>query len=132
MKYDSVSLRRRYLMIAGVAGIAAPAGLLAAGARAPDTYKVEPLIVSGRIVDPAGKPLANAVLEVADASTTTDGDGRFMVRTIARIARDCPESMQCRITHSAQRAAKTLEFVRRRVVRDETGTWRAGVSLNVA
>ena len=132
MKHDNISLRRRYLMIAGVAGIAAPAGLLAAGAPVPAASEVEPLIISGRIVDQAGKPLANALLEVADSSTTTDGDGRFMMKTTAGIADECPEAMKCRITHSARPVARQLEFVRARVLRDEAGIWRAGVSLNIA
>src|SRR4051812_1087893 len=129
VRQDSISLRRRYLMLAGVAGVAAPAGLFAAQQNA-TLAGVEPLIVSGRIVDRSGAPLAGALIEVAGAAATTDGDGRFMMKTVASVRGGCPDTLDCRIVHSAQRFAKKLEFAHSRVLRDEIGTWRAGVSLN--
>ena len=130
VKQDNISLPRRYLMLAAVAGVGAPASVFAAqNMTAP---RAEPLIVSGRIVDLAGAPLAGALIEVADVKTRSDGDGRFVLMTAAGIHDGCPQTLDCRIVHSAQRVAKKLEFARTRVLRDETGTWRAGVSLNIS
>jgi hypothetical protein len=130
LKNESISLRRRYLMLTAVAGAAAPAGLFAAPPMA--RTRAEPLIVSGRVVDGTGAPLAGARIDIADVTATTDGDGRFMVKTAAGIREGCPDSLECRIMHSARQVEKKLEFSRARVVRDEAGAWRAGVSLNTA
>lgn len=111
MKHVTISLRRRHLMIAGLAGIAAPASLFAGqsgaalhGAPQPLHERSalavaepgagsseEKLVVSGRILSPDGKPLAGATIDAwrADAkgdcvaSVTTDADGRFMFTALA-------------------------------------------------
>ena len=87
VKQDTLSLRRRRLMIAGLVGIATPAGVFAAqfspaasagSADAPDAT----LVISGRVLGPDGKPLAGAAIDALPAagnrphvSATTDADG---------------------------------------------------------
>src|SRR5687767_8399528 len=75
-----ISLRRRQLMIAGVAGAAVPAGVLAGLVREEaytDSLPAGDLVVSGRVVDAHGKAIPGALVSsTPDASTTTDGDGR--------------------------------------------------------
>lgn len=130
MKHDSISLTRRQLMIAG---IAAPAGALAAPFVASSTAAAQhPLLMSGRLVDAQGKAVANALIEVADTSTTTDGDGRFMIRTTAGVAGGDLNPLDVRVTAATQSLSKQLHFESARVLRDEAGLWRAGVSLNLA
>src|SRR5262249_15689388 len=85
MKSSTVSLRRRHLMIAGIAGTAAPAVLNAGPvSRAESVTAKGDMGVSGRVLAADGKPLHAALVEIWDArsadslaSTTTDGDGRF-------------------------------------------------------
>src|SRR6476661_4404529 len=102
MRADSVSVRRRHLIIAGVVGAAAPGAVFAGqcGARAEGHESAEyanvpgsdeKLLVSGRIVSADCKPVAGAVVEVWQAShgshqrttVVSDGDGRFMFATNA-------------------------------------------------
>jgi len=113
MKPETISLRRRYLLIAGASApaalIAAQCGAagsaLAAGLPASASRTAGTLIVSGRMLDGTGKPLAGALVEVwqADArgdysqvgakpddagcllraSLRTDADGRYSFRTVA-------------------------------------------------
>jgi hypothetical protein len=130
VKHDKISLVRRHLMIAGVA---APAGVLAAPFTSPSMAAVnQPFMISGRLVDANGKPVAHAVVEAAEASATTDGDGRFMLETTAGITDGCPQPMNLRVRAATQQLSKRLDFEPARVLRDEAGMWRAGVSLNFA
>ena len=101
MKHDATSLRRRHLLIAGLAGAAAPATILAwRGSGTPQDAPAvaelsasggaagEKLVISGRILRPDRKPLAGATVEAWHAEATeerasvaTDADGRFMFVT---------------------------------------------------
>ena len=136
MKKDDISLRRRHLMIAGLAGLAAPAGVFAAlDAEGGLESAVRPLVVSGRVVDHAGKPLAGATVAAASrVNTTTDADGRFVFTTVAGTARDgLPRSLACRVSHPAHRTLENrMEFGRASLQRDEAGAWRAAVRLHLA
>ncbi len=142
MKQDTLSLRRRHLMIAGLVGIATPAGVFAAqfNPAAPADAPDATLVISGRVVGPDGKPLAGAAIDALTAagnlpsvSATTDADGRFMFTTTARHAGDRPQSFDCRVSHVAHRALRSrIDLARAHVQRDEAGTLRAAISLRLA
>jgi hypothetical protein len=134
VKNDNISLRRRYLMIAGLAGIAAPAGVFGAShSNGGMEIAVRPLVVSGRVVGPDGKPLVGAIVEALRVNTTTDADGRFVFTTVAGTARDgCPQSLACRVSHPAHRTLQNrIEFQHASIQRDEAGAWRAAVRLHL-
>jgi len=99
-----VSLRRRQVMIAGLAAAILPAVSFATGATP------EKLILSGRLLGRDGKPVAGASLSAGAARVTTDADGRFVVVTDTRSAE--------RFIANAQR--------------DAEDTWRATVALSLA
>ena len=82
MDSGGISVRRRQLMLAGTASVVAPTVSFAFPASA-SPVGTETLLVSGRIVDTSGKPVAGALVEMASPahSATTDGDGRFMLKT---------------------------------------------------
>src|SRR6185436_7504980 len=75
-----VSLRRRQVIIGGLAAAALPAVSFARGEPMPQRGK---LVLSGRILDADGKPLAGATVEVGADRAATDGDGRFVLSTRA-------------------------------------------------
>lgn len=154
MKSKKVSLRRRQLVIAGLAGSAAPAlagQFRGSGAAVGELGAVEAdhgLVVSGRVIGRNGRPLAGAAVEVwrANARTggaraTTDGDGRFF----AKVAADSP-GRPYRIHYRVSAGGRTLAadelyFARGRAVaerrsgylqRDEEGTWRATFGISLA
>jgi hypothetical protein len=135
VKNDKISFRRRHLMIAGLAGIAAPAGVIAASYTNSGTESVvRPLVVSGRVVGPNGKPLAGAIVEASRVNTTTDADGRFVFTTVAgKVRNGCPQSLACRVSHPAHRTLENrIDFERTSIQRDEAGAWRAAVRLHLA
>ena len=125
-------------MIAGLAGIAAPAcaftlppgkAAFATGATPAN------MVVSGRVVGPDGKPLAGAAIAALNSTVnaTTDADGRFVFTTTAPHAQDRLQSFDCRISHAAHSTRQSrIDFSRAHVQRDETGTWRAALGLNLA
>lgn len=120
MKAKPISLRRRHLLLAGVAGASAPvlgwaaqcgAGTTASAAAITDFYTggaPEKLVVSGRIVDAACQPLTGATIETwtADAqgdpaaTVATDGDGRFV------FALDAPTGKHGRPRHLHYRVSR--------------------------
>lgn len=161
MKHNTISLRRRHLVIAGLAGVAAPATLFAgswsgtsraavAELGASGSRGKEKMVVSGRIIGPDCKPLAGATVEVwnADAngnraSVTTDADGRFMFATIAPAEYPGrPPHIHYRVTHQGHETRVTqLHFARARGVsedliaqlqRDDRGVWRATFGRTLA
>lgn len=106
MKRNTISLRRRHLVIAGLAGVAAPATLFAGQCSAPRNAPAvaelfasgnegkDRLVVSGRIVGaPDGKPLAGATVEVWHADES--GDYSADHGKIARGTPDSPGSPPC-------------------------------------
>ena len=151
LKHDTISLRRRHFIIAGLAGVAAPAGVFAgqsghhaptfAASQAGDSAGGARLVLSGRVLGREQKPLAGATVEAWQAgaaapcaSTITDGDGRFMFATTARAEHgDRPRSLSYRVTHPAYRAVKSRPDVAAAPLRrDESGIWRAAVGLSLA
>ncbi|HWI13799.1 MAG TPA: carboxypeptidase-like regulatory domain-containing protein [Burkholderiales bacterium] len=141
MKRTVVSLQRRHLIIAGLAGAAAPAVLFAASdpdcsssvaARAAPRSG-EPLLVSGRVVTASGKPLQGATIATAHGGRSramTDADGRFM------LASSTPRAgkLAYRVTHEAQGVHEGYVHIAAPAIdvrRDEAGVWRAafGVTL---
>ena len=159
MTPDTFSLRRRQLLVAGVAAPVAAFAGYCMGAPLGVPAVAEPgagggragakLIISGRVLRRDRKPLAGAVVETwradgegGQASVITDADGRFMFTTIAPVvafARLRP--IQYRVSHTGHETlVSQLHFTREPGVssdriahlqRDEAGTWRAtfGVAL---
>ena len=152
MTPKKVSLRRRQVVMAGLAGAAAPAfagqfhqrdaavGELAAA------EGTAGLVVSGRVLARNGRPLAGAAVEVwranapgAAARTTTDGDGRFFAKVAAG---GRPHRIHYRVSDGAQTLARQeLHFAPGRAMaerrvghlqRDESGTWRAAFAISFA
>jgi protocatechuate 3,4-dioxygenase beta subunit len=155
VKPNTISLRRRHLMIAGLTGAAVPATGLAAvcaGNSPPDagvgTVSIgrgDTLLVSGRIVDANCKPVAGARVELLQprapdaAAALTDGDGRFVLTTIATGATRHVDYRVSREAHSAHVAR--VHFARRaraaradlaQLQRDEGGVWRTTVGVTLA
>jgi hypothetical protein len=134
---NSISLRRRQLLIAGAAGIALPlAGFgwnvnAAAASAITDPQK---LVVSGRIVLADGKPLAGANVATAGTSALTDGDGRFVLETVAPAGR-APQ-LRYQVSHPSHatvtRELRAADAGGKNVQRDETGTWRTAIGLALA
>ena len=160
MRADSISMRRRHLIIAGFVGAAAPGALFAgqcgvqaegpasvAHANAPTSG--EKLLVSGRIMGADCRPVVAALVEVwqssngSHESTTvmTDGDGRFMFATHAP-ARRGGQYVNYRVTHREHATVVSqLHFAPARGVsdddiallqRDYAGVWRTTFGLTLA
>ena len=146
MKHTTLSLRRRHLMIAGLAGLVMPGTLLAALPRgiAPGSAGYGKIVVSGRMLRANGKPLAGATLELLNArvegdfSVTSDADGRFMFAALAPAGHSA--NFECRVSHPQHGTHhRTLRFGATRgntgvaqLQRDEAGTWRAAFGLTLA
>lgn len=151
VKPDTLSLRRRHLMIAG---IAAPTTLFATQLRAAphDGLAVLPtnassvsetLIVSGRMLDAKARPLAGALVEVLDsgsnttARATTDADGRFLFTSAVP-----REYLNCRVSRAGHKTVmKQLHFAHKpgvpgdqvaQLQRDDAGLWRTTFGLALA
>ncbi len=152
MTPKKVSLRRRQVVMAGLAGAAAPAfagqfhrqhaavGELAAA------EGTEGLVVSGRVLARNGRPLAGAAVEVwranargAAARQPRTGTGAFLRRSRAD---GRPHRIHYRVSDGGRTLARQeLYFARGRTVaerrsgylqRDESGTWRAAFGISLA
>lgn len=144
MKRTAVSLQRRQLMIAGLAGVAAPAVLLSPGSRAEMSAMPnvaprsgERLVISGRVLTRQGAALHGATIQITQGErmrAATDADGRFML--IATTPRG--GTLSYRLTHDVHGIHEgrlqlaQVETARDiHAQRDEAGVWRAafGVTL---
>lgn len=146
MTLDTISLRRRHLLIAGVVGAATPvivfAGRKSKLHEAPSRGTMEKLVVSGRIAGALdGKPLAGAVIEAwptgssADpAVVATDADGRFVLTTMAPTEpHDRPRALRYRVRYAGRELpAQTRSSAAVQWQRDDTGVWRTSLGLSVA
>lgn len=139
MESKPESPRRRHLMLAGAAGLAASSGVFALPSFA-EPVPGETLLVSGRIVDAEGKPLADAWVEGPGANrseriarTRTDADGRFMLTTSVSQA---DSYVDYRVSHVHGFARERVPLAYReaptRFQRDEQGVWRTTFALTVA
>jgi hypothetical protein len=144
VRIEAISLRRRYLMIAGLAGAAAPAVALAGATASPQeglavSSFADRLVISGRILGADGKPLSDAAVEVwlADSRephgrVNTDGDGRFFT-TIAPAEHGRPRDLRYRVVHGGRGTpVKRLHFARGHMQCDEAGAWRATFGATLA
>jgi hypothetical protein len=144
VRINSISLRRRYLMIAGLAGAAAPAVAFAGAAASPQDEPAvssfaDRLVVSGRILGADGNPLSGATVEIWPAgsrqpggSVYTDGDGRFFT-AIAPAEHGRPRALRYRVVHGGRGTpVKQLHFARGQIQRDEAGAWRATFGATLA
>jgi protocatechuate 3,4-dioxygenase beta subunit len=133
MTSSIVSLRRRQVVIAGLAAAAMPASLLAAQRMGGFESAVvgltvaseDRLILSGRVIGGAGKPIAGArVTAWRDAAiATSDADGRFML-VANRVADDASAAIDIRV-NGRRVPANDQVFVRR----DEIGSWRGTLEV---
>jgi hypothetical protein len=146
VKPKTFSLRRRHLMLAGIAGAAAPAVALAASETpvAPRPFAVsvargDTLLVSGRVVDASGKPLPGSRVELLQhgIAGAADGDGRFVLSAKTAHA---SRGVLCRVSHGGRSHVTYLAFARRHraqapgnavLERDEGGTWRTTCGLSI-
>lgn len=145
---DGVWLQRRRVLMAGGAGMLAPAAGFGAAA-GPATPAAERdrfgegggrLVLSGRLKDADARPLAGKAFEVHGASgrlahATTDGDGRFVLEMPApagldRLALhlDGARPQGLALTRGSARGTDALA----QVERDDTGVWRAAVGVTFA
>ncbi len=176
---SGIAMTRRQLMLAAVAAALTPASLFAAqcggglvaaagnpaGAAATNGFAAgDTLVVSGRVLGFGCQPLAGAVIEVwhdaaAPVRTITDGDGRFVLTTLAPpAARGEAPHLSYQVTHPAHDLrARELYFTRQgnhaadsavahaadsvvahtadsvaQVERDAAGVWRAAFGLSLA
>jgi hypothetical protein len=126
MKPDTISLRRRQLIVGSLS--AAPMAALASqasGSLAAVTQQGQ-LVVSGRILGTDGKPVFGALVEVlragSGATATTDADGRFMVTTAA----------STRIRYRVSHQDHETRVEQMRLTQDAAGTWRGTTGLALA
>ena len=155
MKPNTISLRRRQLLIAGLAGAATPGALFAAqcnvaAAGQPQLAEIftkgteETLVVSGRIVAGDCKPLSGALVEVwytdprTAVATNTDADGRFVLTTIVPASGDSRSFKIAVSTPGKRTRTAQRHFTREpgaandalvQVHRDEAGLWRTTLGL---
>lgn len=152
MTMDTISLRRRHLLIAGLIGVTAPVsafagrqGELREAAALPGLERVnlDRLVVSGRVAGALdGKPLAAAVIEAwptgSNAERTvamTDADGRFVLTTSAPAAsHGGPRVLRYRVRYAGRElpAAQLHSGNAARWQRDDAGVWRTSLGLSVA
>jgi hypothetical protein len=134
----AISLRRRYLMVAGLVGAAAPAVAFAGTTASPQdglavSSFADRLVVSGRILGAGGKPLSGATVEIWPAGSreprgeaSTDGDGRFFTAIGPAGHGGRPQDLRYRVVHGGRGTpVKRLHLARGQVQRDEAGAWRA-------
>jgi len=144
VRKSAISLRRRYLMIAGLAGAAAPTVSFAGattsplGAPAVSSF-ADRLVVSGRILGTDGKPLSGATVEIWPAGSrqprgeaSTDADGRFFA-AVPPAGHRRPQDLRYRVVHGGRgMPVQRLHFARGEMQRDEAGAWRATFAATLA
>ena len=141
MRYKTISLRRRHMIIASLAGAAAPGTIfagqcgvtprnMAAITELPTEFSTtggeHKLVVSGRILRPDCKPLAGATIEMWQsdpntdrASATTDADGRFFTTMAPGAYPGRPRPIHYRVSHEEHGTlVKRLDLARERGVSD--------------
>lgn len=126
MKRDTISLRRRQLVIGSLA--ATPMAALAAQANGTLVTAASQgkLVVSGRILGADGKPVFGALVEVlragSEAIATTDADGRFMLTTTASTR------LRYRVSHK-EHGTRVEQMS---LAQDDAGIWRGTFGLALA
>jgi hypothetical protein len=92
------------------------------------------LLVSGRLVDEGGKPIAGAWVSGAAgvSQTHTDGDGRFMLKIDISGEQPYVEYGSADPRSSARRVRVDYREAPARFQRDERGVWRTTVTLTAA
>ena len=144
VRFNAISLRRRYLIIAGLAGAVTPAVAFAGATASPQdglavSSFADRLVVSGRILGADGKPLSGAVVEILlgdsrepRGAASTDADGRFFT-AVSPAGHGRPRDLRYRVVHGGRAApVKRLQFARGQVQRDEAGAWRATFAATLA
>jgi protocatechuate 3,4-dioxygenase beta subunit len=125
MKNDTISPRRRQLLVGGLSAMPLSALASQAGGAIAASTAHGRLVVSGRITGVDGEPVSGARVEVLrggpDATTTTDADGRFLLTTTA----------STRIRYRVSHAEHETRVEQMSLAPDAAGTWRGttGVAL---
>lgn len=146
MHSSTVSLRRRHLIMAGIAGAAAPAPLFAGPlsvAAVEADGSVPRLVVSGRILGGADrKPLAGATVEIRLAGAggeisraATDGDGRFFAAISPLDTAGRPRRIDYRVRHGGRDMSVTRRISSDLIAnlgRDSAGALRTTFGLTLA
>jgi len=150
MKHKPISLRRRHLMAAGLASVAAPSVLASERGGDPHEAPAAGLILSGRILGADRSPLAGATIEAwrpdengERATVITDGDGRFYAVIAPAQHSGRARHLHYRVSHQglAAQPARRLQLARAPGVsgdrlahlqRDETGAWRGSFGVTLA
>lgn len=126
MKRDTISLRRRQLIVGSLA--ATPMAALAAQANGTLVTAASQgkLVVSGRILGADGNPVFGALVEVLragpEATATTDADGRFMLTTTASTR------LRYRVSHK-EHGTRVEQLS---LAQDDAGIWRGTFGLALA
>ena len=126
MKRDTISLRRRQLIVGSLA--ATPMAALAAQANGTLVTAASQgkLVVSGRILSADGNPVFGALVEVlragSEAVATTDADGRFMLTTTASTR------LRYRVSHK-EHGTRVEQLS---LAQDDAGIWRGTFGLALA
>jgi len=131
MKPDTISLRRRHLMMAGLAAPAALYAVQYAGMAVADG--LQRLVLSGRILGADGKPLSSARVELLHPHSNgaigaeTDADGRFLLDAAAAGR----QPVRYRVSRKGH-PTRSARLETAQLQRDETGTWRGTFGLMLA
>ena len=126
MKRETISLRRRQLIVGSLA--ATPMAALAAQTNGTLVTAAShgKLVVSGRILGADGKPVFGALVEVlragSEATATTDADGRFMLTTTASTR------LRYRVSHK-EHGTRVEQLS---LAQDDAGIWRGTFGLALA
>jgi protocatechuate 3,4-dioxygenase beta subunit len=159
VRHRTISLRRRHMLIASLAGIAVPSTVFAGqcSVASGDTGSMTELatsigenrlIISGRILWSDCAPLAGATVEMWHVgtgtnrtSTTTDADGRFFAE-MAPARLDSARPIHYRVSHDTHgTSVRQLYLARARgaagdsvshLQRDDTGAWRTTFGVTLA
>ena len=134
MKNREISQKRRQVLMAGMAAPAMLAASAGAAAGPAGIAAGERLVLSGRVLDEIGRPLAGATIEMPHPgiakTITTDGDGRFFVEATAGTTL---RHLDCRVTGREGDAwSDRLDVAKAHFLRDEDGILRGTLSLSLA
>jgi hypothetical protein len=160
VKPNTISLRRRQVIVAGLAAAAAPSVVFAAQCSVATAPPAQPqltevftesadatLVISGRVLGSDCKALPGALVHVwyvdpgKAVATTTDADGRFVLTASVpakgrsrefKISVTRPDGRTITAQRRLTRDSGAFEDTLAQVHRDEAGVWRTTLALTLA